>query len=137
MSLPDWLLRKLEADNPDGVTRAARLTRCPRCRTRTLTGIDDDTCGIAVTVTPIELDHYGEYIALCHGLRTYHLARRFNTSGTPRWELDWRATTHIASHHRRYPVVAGHRCGLHLPPAETSLLTAMKPAPVHHDEPPF
>jgi hypothetical protein len=136
MSLPDWLLRKLEAENPDGVTRGARLTRCDTCRAHVLRGLDADRCALATTCTPIALDHLGEYLALTKGLRTYTLARRANTSGNARWEIDPRAQWQIANPHRRYPVIPEHCCGIHLPASSNSPFQRLAPAPTH-DHPPF
>jgi hypothetical protein len=136
MTLPDWLLHHLADQNPDGVSRGARLTRCPRCHTRTLTGLDADRCALAATVDPTALDHLGEYLALATGLRTYTLARRTNASGNPRWEIDERTRWAIAHKERRYPVLPQHRCGTHLP-ANGSAAFVRPTTHVATEHPPF
>lgn len=136
MSLPDWLLRRLEDENPDGATRGARLERCDDCGTRTLRGLDADACAVTAICTPILLDHLGEYLALAHGLRTYSLARRFSASGRPRWEIDPRTQWHIEKYDRRYPIIPAHRCGVALPAAVGTPFKRLAP-PAKHDTPPF
>jgi hypothetical protein len=126
----------MRQDNPDGITRGARLGTCPACTHPVLRGLDDDVCAMAVTVAPIELDHYGEYLALARGLRTFSLARRFSSSGKPRWELDPRDQWGIAKQARRYPVVPQHRCGIWLPSITDGLLSKMKPPAEDYSGPP-
>jgi hypothetical protein len=136
VSLPPWLATKLAAENPDGVTRSARLGRCEACGHPVLRGLDGDVAALPVTAAPVELDHFGEYLALARGCRTYYLARRFSVSGRPRWELDPRWTEHVARAERRYPVIAEHRCGLHLPHWEGGRLAKMKPPSADYTGPP-
>lgn len=94
-------------------------------------------CALAVTVSPIELDHFGEYLALARGLRTYALPRRFSVSGAPRWERDPRAQWQIANPHRRYAVVPQHNCGV-IPHCVDGVLSTMKrPSADYHGPPPF
>ncbi len=136
MSLPEWLVAKLRADNPDGVTRAARLGTCERCRRPVLRGLDDDRCAMAVTAEPFEIDRFGEYLALARGLRTFHLARRFGSSGAGRWEIDARDKCAIESPRKRYPVIPQHRCDVRLPAVADGLLASLKPASADYDGPP-
>jgi hypothetical protein len=136
VSLPEWLAVKLAADNPDGVTRSARLGRCDTCRHPVLRGLDGDLAALPVVVAPVELDHFGEYLAVARGCRTYYLARRFSASGRPRWELDPRWGVHIANPDRRYPVVPEHRCGVWLPHCEGGRLAKMKPPSADYTGPP-
>lgn len=137
MTLPEWLAARLRDENPDGVTRAARLGSCPRCRGPVLRGLDDDRCAIPVEVTLIELDHFGEYLALARGLRTFYLAKRQGSSGNPRWEVDPRYLCHIRAEHRRYPVVPEHRCDVWLPHWPDGLLNRWKPPTDYDGPPPF
>jgi hypothetical protein len=135
-SLPTWLVERLRAENPDGVTRSARLGTCEHCRHPVLRGLDEDICALAVTVSPIELNHFGEYLALARGLRTYALARRFSVSGSPRWEIDNRDRWQIENPRRRYAVVPEHKCGLSLPHWKDGVLADMKPPSADYDGPP-
>lgn len=138
MSLPEWLVAKLAADNPDGYTRAARIGTCPHCRARVLRGLDDERCALAVDVTPVELDHYGEYLALARGLRTYYLTRRMSVSGSSRWEIDPRYPAMIERKERRYAVIPEHRCFIWLPTVTDGMLAnTRKPAATPTDTPPF
>ena len=136
MTLPEWLVAKLRAENPDGVTRAARLGRCERCGRPVLRGLDDDRCAWVAVAEPFEVDRFGEYLALARGLRTFHLARRYGSAGASRWEIDSRDKCAIASPHKRYPVIPQHRCDVILPAAAGGLLAKLKPASADYDGPP-
>lgn len=136
MSLPEWLVAKLRADNPDGVTRAARLGTCERCRRPVLRGLDDDRCAMAVEADPFEVDRFGEYLALARGLRTFHLARRFGNSGSARWEIDPRNQWSIESTRKRYPVIPQHHCAIILPAVADGMLARLKPPSSDYDGPP-
>lgn len=137
MTLPDWLLQRLHDENPDGANRGARLTRCDHCGARTLHGLDADRCALAVTCTPIALDHLGEYLALANGIRTYSLARRTNASGKPRWEIDPRTRWHIERFERRYPIIPAHHCTIRLPAAPGTPFKHLAPRTTDHTAPPF
>lgn len=136
MSLPEWLTAKLRADNPDGVTRAARLGTCERCQLPVLRGLDDDVCAWVAVAMPIEIDQFGEYLALARGLRTYHLSRRFSPSGAARWEIDVRSTWAVESNRNRYPVIPQHFCGVTLPAVADGLLSHLKPLSADYSGPP-
>jgi hypothetical protein len=136
VSLPEWLVAKLRAENPDGVTRGARLGTCERCRRPVLRGLDDDRCAMAVEADPFEVDRFGEYLALARGLRTFHLARRFNSAGAARWEIDPRTQWSIAVERKRYPVIPQHRCGVILPAIANGMLAKLKPTSAEYDGPP-
>lgn len=119
--IPDFILDQLRADNPDGVTRNARLSRCRDCGRGVLRGLDADPCGGAVTADADEIDQVGELIAILRGVRTYQLTRTTTSSGRGVWQLDPREPAAIRAGQMR-PVVPAHRCGERLPPAASSRL---------------
>lgn len=109
MSIPGWLqqhLTDLGRWNADGVSRAVRARVC-RCGTRTLRALDDDICGLPVTVDPGPLDVLGEMQALISGRATYRLLHIAN-----RWEIDRRTQFDIAAQPAgTVNVLAAHQCG--------------------------
>jgi hypothetical protein len=135
MTLPHWLqehLRTIGADNPDGVSRRARLTHCRTCRRTLVVGLDADPCGIAATADAQEIDAVGEYLALTLGLRTFTLTR---TAGT--WQLEYRDQFAVAGE-KKHPILAAHTCTIRLPPAVESLFPpAPPPTPAYSADPPF
>lgn len=139
--LPEWLIAHLQATgrhNADGVTRSARLTRCPKCSRAVLSGLDSDTAGFPVMCDPHEIDTNGELVALALNLRTYTLTRAMTSSGKSAWNLDPREACGIRAG-QRTALVAQHRCGIAIPPAAVSHLPAWltrRAQPVPAD-PPF
>lgn len=110
--IPTWLadhLRAIGADNPDGVTRAARIGSCRRCQADVIRGLDGDLAAWSATADVAEIDEYGEYLALLAHRMTYNLVRY---SG--RWELNGRGFSQLR-HPRRSAVVPAHRCGARIP----------------------
>lgn len=140
MTDTDWLIAHLQAigaHNPDGVSRAARPTRCPDCRRHVLRGLDDDRCAGVAVVDPHDIDHLGEFLALRIGLHTYSLRRGTNSTGKAQWNIDPRYPAEIRAG-QEYPVLAQHRCGMAIPPAATSRLTPPPTRPaITDDQPPF
>lgn len=138
--LPDWLVAHLTATgrhDPDGVSRGARLRPCPECRRPVLVGLNDDVAGYPAICDPHEIDTRGELVALALNLRTFTLTRAVKSSGKTTWNLDPRTQWAIAAG-QRTALVAQHRCGISVPPAQISRLPAWlsrKPAPA--DRPPF
>lgn len=132
--LPDWLVAHL-ADtgrgNPDGISRAARLSRCDQCRRPVLAGLDGDLAAGAVSCDPNEIDTTGELLALALNLRTYTLTRATTSSGKATWNIDRRYPEAIRAG-QRTALVAEHRCGIAIPPARQSRIPgfyASKPLP--------
>lgn len=137
--LPDWLrahLANIGADNPDGVTRSARLGTCRDCGRRVIRGLDDDRCAMAATADPHEIDAAGEYLALRIGLATYSLRRTTSASGKAAWNIDPR-TRWVIEGGKPGAVVAQHRCGIAIPPAAQSRLPAWHAPRPAADHPPF
>lgn len=139
--LPGWLVAHLIATghhNADGISRAARLTRCANCGRGVLLGLNGDRAGYPAKCDPHEIDTRGELVALALGLRTYMLTRSVNSAGKGIWNLDPRNPWAIRAG-QRTALVAQHRCGIAIPPATESHLPAWldraaRPAP---DQPPF
>ncbi len=75
--MPAWLRRQLVDTGhltDDGLTRSARLRRCPRCRRPVLAGIDNN--GLDAWADPAPLDADGEARALLDGRHTWDLFAR-------------------------------------------------------------
>ena len=138
--LPEHLVAHLIATgrhNPDGISRGARLTRCPDCGRPVLTGLDDDTAAFPATCDPHEIDTRGELVALALNLHTFTLTRATNSSGKSTWNLDPRDQWSIRAG-QRTALVAQHRCGIAIPATTESQLPAWlhrRTAPT--DQPPF
>lgn len=107
--IPRWLeahLTDLGRWNADGVGRAIRSRVC-RCGAHTLRALDDDMCGLPVTVDPGPLDPVGEMQALISGRATYRLLHT-----NSRWEIDRRTQFDIAAQPAgAVDVLAAHQCG--------------------------
>lgn len=138
--LPGWLLATLVATgrhNPDGVSRGARLTRCPDCGRPVLSGLNGDVAGYLAICDPHEIDTRGELVALALNLRTFTLTRATNSSGKATWNLDPRDQWAIRAG-QRTALVAQHRCGIAIPPAAESHLPAwLNRKTTNTDQPPF
>lgn len=123
--------------DPDGVHRAARPDTCPDCRRPVLTGLDAERCATVAHADPHEIDAMGEFLARRIGLMTYNLSRGFSKKGKRQWTLDSRMICMIEAP-RRTAVVAAHRCGIAIPPAKVTFLSARpRPARSGSDGPPF
>lgn len=139
MTIPRWLQTHLEACgrwDADGIRRAVSAAVCPTCKTRVLTGLDDDRCAGPATADPTPLDATGEALALLAGRSTYDLTRRGD-----RYELDLRDPIRIRHRPAGSPgadVVPAHRCHAASLPAVASV-HAPRPIAAQGctDEPPF
>lgn len=133
MSLPKWLLERLEAQGHinNGITRAARPRRCPTCRATTITGLDADLASLPAIVDPTPLSPLGEALALIAGRITYAL----DTRGQ-RFELDHRTSFHIKGGRRDVDVLATHICGAPPLPSQPTVHQRTVRLPVG-SEPPF
>lgn len=134
--LPFWLARHLEhtgAITPDGVSRAARPRRCPRCGTMTLRGLDEDRCAFDISVDIDPTTQIGEVIALSQGQQTYYLLREANSRGRRIWTINRRELHHLAANNEAV-IMVGHRCGTKLP---KDLSRNSEQTPTNHDHPPF
>lgn len=133
--IPGWLqehLRAIGADNPDGITRAARLSRCPLCTAEVLRGLDGDLAAMPAVTDTAEIDEFGEYLALIAGRTTYNLARHGG-----RWELNGRGFSQLRRE-RKAAVVPAHRCGAKIPPTNNPWFKEEKEMqPVDSIVPPF
>ena len=93
----------------DGVTRKARIRRCPHCPRDVLVGLDSDICALEVHADPHPLSAIGEAVALLQNRRTLHLRR--DGSG---WVLDPRTDRDIAMRPagttNRLDVLGQHHC---------------------------
>jgi hypothetical protein len=141
MAIPAWVQAHLEAigqANPDGVSRAARATRCRLCRAHVLTALDGDVAAMPTRVTNQEIDEMGEFLALSLGIPTYTLRRAGGSAQGPVWHIDGRNQSEIRGP-RKYAVMAQHRCGVNIPPAVTPILADAPPIPELIDPtvPPF
>lgn len=136
--LPEWLIANLTArglHDPDGVRRAARLSRCSECGQRVLAGLDGDVAAMPVECEPHEIDLQGETLALLLGLRTYTLTRRIRAKGLA-WNLDLRDRWAIARG-RRTALLAQHRCDVAMPPAVKPFLPRGNQSATPDGPPPF
>lgn len=138
MTIPRWLQTHLENTgrwDTDGIHRAVTTRLCKVCKTRVLTGLDDDACAAPATVDPTPLDTTGEALALLAGRATYDLTRRGD-----RYELDHRSPLTIRTHppgSRPSDVLTDHRCHAPSLPAAPSAHQP-RPAPAGcTDDPPF
>ncbi|MCW2767626.1 MAG: hypothetical protein JWO11_3585 [Nocardioides sp.] len=141
MAIPAWLQAHLEnigQANPDGVSRAARATRCRQCRAHILTALDGDVAAMPTRVTNQEIDEMGEFLAISLGIPTYTLRRAGHATKGAVWHIDGRNQSEIKGP-RRYAVMAQHQCGVHLPPAVRPVLPDAAPtrAPADPMTPPF
>lgn len=136
-----WLAAHLEAighTDTDGHTIRPRAGRCARCHQPVIRALDDDICGIPVTLDPQPLNAYGELWARQQRRPTYSLRHQGD-----QLRIDRRSPLDIASRppekpHRRYDVLAAHRC--HLPPLEpltTPPATTRAATTAHLTDPPF
>ena len=134
------LLRHLAAIgalNPDGVGRAARLSRCDDCGRRVLTGLDDERAGMAVDVDLHDLDAVGEWVAIQIGVATFNLRPGYSNKGRRIVTLDARYRWDMAAP-MKYAVLAQHRCGMEIPPAaQQRPWPLVRTATTADDGPPF
>lgn len=136
--IPTWLVSMLSAKglyNEDGISRAAKLGKCPDCRAAVMHGLDGDRAAAAVMTTPYEIDRVGEVIAILLGLHTFTLTQ---TAGPKRmvWNIDPRNPWAIAAG-QRTPLVAEHRCGALIPPAVQPFRSTSYRSPNSDDTPPY
>lgn len=99
----------------DGVRRTARYSRCPRCHTGVLIGLDADVAGLPRTVDITDLDRIAELLVLASGrttLRVLQIADRIQLADRP--------PLVIAAEQQDRPVVAVHVCGAVTPPSTAS-----------------
>ena len=54
--MPAWLRRRFEAENPDGITRKARIGSCRSCAGAVVRGLDADLLAIPVVCDAIAVD---------------------------------------------------------------------------------
>ena len=119
------------------------VRRCPGCRAWILAGWTDGRQSVYVELDPEPLDPIGEVLAwLTPGRRTWTL-RRPAGKAIAQWRGRWRITGAPAGrgvteklNHKKYDVLADHRCGNRLPSANTAhiLTTAVKEECI---EPPY
>lgn len=94
---------------PNGTTRRAQPRLCRTCNAHVITGLDAETCALAVIADPTPLDQIGELLAIAAGRATYTLE-----PDGPRLVLNYRDPGRIR--HRppdgfRYDVLPAHVCG--------------------------
>jgi hypothetical protein len=124
--------------NADGVSRKARARLCKKCQAPVMVGLDDERCGIPVTVDPTPLNALGEVQALMTGRATFSL--RYVAG---RYEIDHRDSFRIsgtpAGSDPRLEVLAEHECNS--PPVDSSMrgnyLPAKNAKTIDDDNPPF
>lgn len=136
--MPQWLESMLRAKgqyNEDGISRAAKIGRCPKCSITVLCGLDGDRAAFPVTCDPYEIDTRGEMVAILLGLRTFMLTRSSRSSGIA-WNLDPRDEWGIAAG-QRTPLVAEHRCGIAVPPAARPFNQSISRSSISDVRPPF
>ena len=107
------------------ITEPAKAAECIRCGSQVITAI---TGGLTTVTDVSPLSVNEEIAALLVGRATFDL----QADGKQVY-LEWRDLTRIRAG-RRYPVVAGHRCG---PGARLLPLPAAAPAAQLPDDPPF
>lgn len=112
------------------------MTQCERCGARVVRGLDDDRTAWTATADPIELDAFGEYLALRTGRMTYSLILGANSSGKRIWHLQARYPHDIRAA-RQVAVLASHRCHRPLPAAKKSRLPKPPIVTENLDNPPF
>lgn len=115
----------------DGVHRRLGMRWCPRCRAKTLRGLDADVLALAVVVDAAALTGRGEALALLTGRSSYTVRplRVGICLDGPRTAVD------IAAHPAETTaVLAEHLCGRKLPADAYSLPPKHSPTP---RKPPF
>lgn len=136
-----WLAAHLETIglvDTDGYTIRPRAGRCTRCHHPVIRALDDDICGLPVTLDPQSLNAYGELWARQQGRPTYSLRRQAD-----QLRIDRRDALTIASRppekpSRRYDVLAAHRCFMPpLEPLTTLPATTRAATATHLTDPPF
>lgn len=138
--IPDWLLRRLDAqgllDLDAGASRTARPARCAGCGAWVIRALDGDVLARAVDADPEPLAAVGEAAALLHRIPTYRLWRLAG-----RWQLDrrdrWTIRGQVAGALKDSDVLAQHRCrGPRLARAPSNVPEPVSPAQLP-DQPPF
>jgi hypothetical protein len=114
--------------NPDGATRRARIRPCPTCRHHTVTGLDDEPCGLAVRTDPTQLDPVQELALLLTGKHTYDLI--YGPT------LQYRDPPRIRAN-RQFPVLPEHACGIPRVPDADVVFAFWPHREELPDDPPF
>lgn len=131
-SIPEWLkqhLTDIGRLNTDGVSRRAKLRRCPRCNAPTVTGLDHQPCGVPVHLDPVPLTPAAELVAHRLGRRTFDLTRTPTIDPRNPWNLT----------HREHLVLPHHYCrdGVPLRIDNTVLRLFVPTPPADTEEAPF
>lgn len=131
---PQWLAEHIRTTTgADPGARWAWHGRCPRCKARTLQGLNDIHLAWTIRVDPAPLGPVGEALALLAGRETAWLRWDTSSSGARRLALTRRDRWDIGAPERSLmwrsaDVVAVHVCDApRLPPVPSRLKAAVRP----------
>lgn len=117
-----------------GLSRRARLRRCPDCAAITLAGLDADQGGFEAAADPIPLTGLGEMLALLDRLATYELWKAgagYELERRNHHRITYRPAEH-PTRALRVDVLRAHRCHNRAPSdAETATTAFAEARPTH------
>lgn len=124
----------------DGISRAAKIRTCQRCRAPVINGLDADRAAMVATCDPYPLTSLGQMLASIAGHRLYELWR-----GRDRYELEPRDADRIGYYiptgqggHHRIDILRAHHCHTRTPQApELAISSFARPEADHGDQPNF